>query len=219
MIANLGFARPVAALGLLAMLGAVPAYAADAVSEEPPTPAPMEEAPLNTWSGPYAGVSLGYNFSGTTTTPTTDIDTDGFVGGVFGGFNAQSGMFVYGLEGDIGYSDSNGSNALTASTTSSVDGSLRARMGVAVTDDVLLYGTAGGAGQSLEISDPAGSDRNTMLGWTAGGGVDVKITEQVFGRVEYRYTDFSSSDFNTGSGTQSIDSNENRVSFGVGMKF
>ena len=58
-----------------------------------------------------------------------------------------------------------------------------------------------------------------MLGWTAGGGVDVKITEQVFGRVEYRYTDFSSSDFNTGSGTQSIDSNENRVSFGVGMKF
>ena len=219
MTANPGFARPLAALGLLAMLGAVPAYAADAVMEEPPAPATMEEAPLNTWSGPYAGVSLGYNFSGNTTTPTTDIDTDGFVGGVFGGYNAQSGMFVYGLEGDIGYSDSNGANALTESSTSSVDGSLRARMGVAVTDDVLLYATGGGAGQSLKLSDPAGSDRNTMLGWTAGGGVDVKITEQVFGRVEYRYTDFSSSDFNTGSGTQSIDSNENRVSFGVGMKF
>ena len=39
-----------------------------------------------------------------------------------------------------------------------------------------------------------------MLGWTAGAGVDVKVTEQVFGRVEYRYTDFGSDDFNTGSG-------------------
>ena len=58
-----------------------------------------------------------------------------------------------------------------------------------------------------------------MLGWTAGGGVDVKLTEQVFGRVEYRYTDFGSGDFNTGSGPQSVDSNENRVTFGVGMKF
>ena len=219
MIANLGFARPLAALGLLAMLGAAPAYAADAVSEEPPAPAaPMEEPPLNTWSGPYAGVSLGYGFSGTTTTPTTEIDTDGFGGGVFGGYNFQSGMFVYGAEGDIGYSNIKGSNALTESK-SGFDGSLRARMGVAVTDDVLVYGTAGGAGQSLKISDPAGSDSKTMLGWTAGGGVDVKLTEQVFGRVEYRYTDFSASDFNTGSGTQSIDSNENRVSFGVGMKF
>ena len=45
-----------------------------------------------------------------------------------------------------------------------------------------------------------------MLGWTAGAGVDVKMTEQVFGRVEYRYTDFGSGDFNTGSGPQSVNS-------------
>ena len=38
------------------------------------------------------------------TTPVTgDIDTDGFVGGVFAGYNFQNDIFVYGVEGDIGY--------------------------------------------------------------------------------------------------------------------
>ena len=38
------------------------------------------------------------------------------------------------------------------------------------------------------------SDGNTMLGWTAGAGADVMFTDTVFGRVEYRYTDFGSAD-------------------------
>lgn len=211
------FARPAAALGLIACLGAAPAFAADAVIEEPPA-APMVEPPLNTWSGPYAGVTLGYGFNGTTTPIGGDIDNDGFVGGVFAGYNFQQDMFVYGLEGDIGYGNIKGSNGFTE-TTSGLDGSLRARLGVAVTNDVLLYGTAGGAAQRLEVSDPFGSDSQGMVGWTAGGGVDLKFTENVFGRVEYRYTDFGSADFNTGSGVQSVDSTQSRVNFGIGMKF
>ncbi len=219
MHAKFRLARPAAALGLLALLGAVPAYAADVVEQAPEPPAaPMETPPLNTWSGPYAGVTLGYGFAGKTSTATGDIDTDGFIGGGFAGYNFQSGMFVYGAEGDVNYSDLSGDNGVT-SARSGIDGSLRARMGVAVTDDILLYGTAGGAAQRLKISDPAGSDSQAMLGWTAGAGVDVKLTEQVFGRVEYRYTDFGSQDFNTGSGSQSVDTSSNRVSVGLGMKF
>lgn len=219
MHAKFRLVRPAAALSLVALLGAIPAYAADVV-EQPPEPpaAPMETPPINTWSGPYAGVSLGYGFAGKTSTDTGDFDTDGFTGGVFGGYNFQSGMFVYGGEADIGYSHFTGDNGITEAETG-FEGSLRARMGVAVTNDILLYGTAGGAAQRLEISDPIGSDSQTMLGWTAGGGVDVKLTEQVFGRVEYRYTDFGSQDFNTGSGTQSVDTSSNRVTFGIGMKF
>ena len=37
-----------------------------------------------------------------------------------------------------------------------------------------------------------------MLGWTAGVGTDIKLTDNVFGRVEYRYTDFGSKNFTTG---------------------
>ena len=219
MNANRKFARPLAAIGLLALLGAAPAYAADVISEEPPVPAaPMEEPPVASWAGPYAGVSLAYGFSGTTTPATGDVNTDGFAGDVFAGYNLQNGMFVYGIEGDAGYSGIKGDNGITE-TQSGFEGSLRGRLGVAVTNDVLLYGTAGGAAQRLKVSDPAGDDSNALLGWTAGAGLDVKLTEQVFGRVEYRYTDFGSGDFNTGSGPQSVDSKENKVSFGIGMKF
>jgi outer membrane immunogenic protein len=219
MIANRSFARPLAAIGLLALLGAGPAFAADAVSEEPPVPAaPMEVPPVASWAGPYAGATLGYGFSGTTTPATGDVNTDGFLGGVFAGYNLQNGLFVYGIEGDVGYSGVKGDNGITE-TQSGFEGSLRGRMGIAVTNDILLYGTAGGAAERLKVSDPIGSDSNAMLGWTAGAGMDVKITENVFGRVEYRYTDFGSADFNTGSGPQSVDSKENRISFGIGMKF
>jgi len=208
-----------AALGIATLLGAIPAQAADAVDEVPVAPAaPMEEPPVNTWSGPYAGVTLGWGFNGRTEAPGNTVNTDGFVGGGFAGYQLQNGMFVFGAEIDANYSNLRGSNAGLASR-SGFDGSLRARMGVAVTDNVVIYGTAGGAMQNLRVTDVAGSDTNTMLGWTAGAGVDVKMTEQLFGRVEYRYTDFGSRTFNTGSGAQSISSSNNRVMFGLGLQF
>jgi outer membrane immunogenic protein len=198
MKANRNLARPMAAIGLVALLAAGPAYAADVISEEPPAPAPMEVPPVASWAGPYAGASLGYGFSGTTTPDTGDIKTKGFLGGVFAGYNLQNGLFVYGIEGDVGYSGVKGDNGITE-TKSGFEGSLRGRLGVAVTNDILLYGTAGGAAERLKVSDPAGSDSNALLGWTAGAGVDVKLTEQVFGRIEYRYTDFGSGDNSSGT--------------------
>ena len=208
-----------AALGIATLLGAIPAQAADAVDEVPVAPAaPMEEPPVNTWTGPYAGITLGWGFGGRTEAPGNTVNTSGFIGGGFAGYQLQNGMFVFGGEIDANWANLRGSNAGLASR-STFDGSLRARMGVAVTDRVLIYGTAGGALQNLRVTDFAGSDTNTMIGWTAGAGVDVKVTEQVFGRVEYRYTDFGSRTFNTGSGAQSIDSSNSRVMFGLGMQF
>jgi outer membrane immunogenic protein len=220
MTTNLKFARPAAvALGLLAFASAIPAYAADVVQEEPPAPvAPVAELPVASWAGPYAGVNIGYGFSGRVEEPGNTINTDGFLGGAFVGYNYQMDNFVLGAEGDIGYNGMKGDNA-GVEAKGGVEGSLRARLGYAVSPDILVYGTAGGAGQNLKITDAAGSDRNTMFGWTAGVGTDIKLTDNVFGRVEYRYTDYGSEDFNTGAGARSFDARDNRVTFGVGMKF
>jgi outer membrane immunogenic protein len=218
---NLKIARPAfAALGLVALLGTMPVYAADAVMEEPPAPAaPMEEPPLNTWTGPYAGVTVGYGFSGTTDMETigNEIGTDGFAAGVFGGYNYQFGNVVAGAEADIGYSWEDGSNA-GFNSDSGLEGSLRARLGYVISPNILLYATAGGAAKDLEVSGGGFSDNNTMLGWTAGGGADIMVTENVFGRVEYRYTDFGSDTFNVGAPVEVSDTN-NRITFGLGMKF
>ena len=219
---SLRYARPAAlAVGLAALLGAMQAQAADVIMEEPPAPAaPMEEPPLNTWTGPYAGVSVGYGFAGETNDRTfaNSIDTDGFVAGAFAGYNYQFDRVVAGIEGDVGYSWMDGSNAGTTSE-SGIEGSLRARLGYAVMPDVLLYATAGGAAKNLEVSALGTSDTNAMLGWTAGAGADVKITEKMFGRVEYRYTDFGAQDFTTGLGTSSVEDKDHRVTFGLGVQF
>ena len=218
MQANLKFARPLAvALGLFALSGT--AYAADVVQEEPPAPAPVAELPVASWAGPYAGINLGYGFSGRTKEKDFDVDTDtsGFVGSVFGGYQWQQENFVYGGEVELGYNgvkgDDNGIDS-----KGGFEGSLRARLGYAVTPEILLYGTGGLAGRSLKVEDNVlgASDTATMIGWTAGLGTDIKLTDNVFGRVEYRYTDFGSKSFdNIGK----VKATDNRVTFGVGMKF
>lgn len=201
-------------------LSAAPALAADVVYQEPPAPAPIiDSAPVSSWAGPYAGVQLGYGFSGKVRDRTAgnDIGTDGFVGGAFGGFNMQNGQFVYGGEADVNYSGIDGANAGTAARAR-LDGSLRARAGVAVNDDVLVYGTAGVAAQRLRVSTAAAQDTNLMLGYTVGAGTDVKLTDDVFARAEYRYSDFGSDTFNLGAPTK-VDSSNHRVSVGLGIKF
>ncbi|WP_315920325.1 porin family protein [Mesorhizobium sp. SP-1A] len=216
------FARPAAAaLGLLALVGTIPAYAADVVQEEPPAPAPVAELPVASWAGPYAGLSVGYGFAGRTKLPDvgTNIHTDGFIGGAFAGYNWQQDNFVYGVEGDLGYNGSKGS-ADDWKSKSGFEGSIRARLGYSVSPDILLYGTAGGAGESLKITDQLSGDSQSkgMFGWTAGAGADIKFTDNVFGRVEYRYTDYGSKTFDVGN-VGKVKDHDNRITFGVGMKF
>ena len=216
MQSNLKFAPIAVALGLFALSGT--AFAADVVSEEPPAPAPVAELPVASWAGPYAGISAGYGFSGHAKVHDggPDIKTKGFVGGVFGGYQWQQENFVYGAEADLGYNGVKGDSG-GVNSKGGFEGSLRARLGYAVTPEILLYGTGGGALKNQKISVPGDSDSNTMLGWTAGVGTDIKITDNVFGRVEYRYTDFGSKSFDS-VGTK-VKESDNRVTFGVGMKF
>ena len=208
------------ALGLIAFMGMNAANAADVIMEEPPAPMPVEELPVASWAGPYVGLSAGYGFAGESEDESfnNSIDTDGFVGGAFAGYNWETGGIVAGVEADVGYSGVEGDNAGTE-VESGLEGSLRARLGYVVTPDVLLYTTAGGAAKHMEVTEGGVSDENTMVGWTAGVGTDVKITEQVFGRVEYRYTDYGSEEFTTAGGSGDVDAKDHRITFGVGMKF
>ncbi len=220
MKANLKFARPLAAAAALAILASAPAFAADAIMEQAPEPAPVDIVPSAStgWAGPYAGVQAGYTFGRADLPGVGRHDHDGFNGGAFAGIQGQNGSIVYGVEGDVGYSGAKGSNA-GIETKSGVEGSLRARLGYAVNDRVLLYGTGGGAAESLKASDAFGSDRKTMLGYTVGAGADVKVTEQVFVRGEYRFTDYGKETFNLGGAAQEIDTHSNKVQLGLGVKF
>lgn len=211
-----------AAFGITALLSAAPAFSADVIGMEPPAPQPIQydQVPVASWAGFYAGIQGGYSFGETdiNSTVSNSIDTDGFNGSLFGGWNGQSGMFVYGLEGDAGYDWADGTNA-GASVDRGFNGSLRARMGVAATDNILVYATGGGAVAEIDADDGVTSDSKTMYGWTAGVGADVKLTEKVFARGEYRYTDYGSKDFALSGGATEVDATSNNFLLGIGMKF
>lgn len=223
MRANGTFLRSVAVAAVLtAAVGAGSAYAADVVYQEPPAPTPIEMLPVASWAGPYAGLNFGYGFGGTVTGAGLGAPVNGASGWVFGGFagyNWQTGNFVYGLEADLGYNGVNGGNGAGQYFRSGLEGSLRARLGYAATDTMLIYATAGGMGTQQAIHDVTGFGTATAWGWTAGAGIDAKLTDAVFGRLEYRYTDPGSVAITTPGNAYTINSSHHRVTVGMGVKF
>ncbi len=219
MRAKINFVRSLAVVaGLSAMLGA--AQAADVVFEEPPAPAPapLDPTPIASWQGGYIGLNGSYGFGVMNNTSVGTIANNGWMVGAFAGVQGQRNAFVYGAEADIGWNF--GSNTVGGTTTrAGLEGSLRARLGAAVSDRVLLYGTAGLAATQVSITDAAGTASGAQLGYTVGAGMDAKFTEKVFGRLEYRWTDNFARTYNTGSGPQTVDYNNHRITVGLGVKF
>lgn len=204
-------------IALVALAGNV-ALAADAIEmpPEPPAAAPIEIVPASNWSGVYIGAFGGYDWA-SFNAGGTDVDVDGWNGGAFAGYNWQNGPFVYGAEVDAGFS-----GASTAVGADSIDrgvfGSLRGRLGYAA-DPFLIYGTGGLAVANAELSDATSSDTNTHLGWTVGAGAEAMVTENIFGRLEYRYSDYGSKDYTLDTGTVSSGFSEHSVKAGIGLKF
>lgn len=207
---------------------AAASHAADAVVAPPPAPpaAPMEPAPVQLWSGPYAGVFLGYNWGDFEAVPGdpdddglfSDSDSDDLSGGAYAGYNWQADNFVFGVEGDVGYSGVEaGNDAISAEQ--GAFGSLRARAGLAF-NPFMIYATGGVAAADLEYGDGVGTDSNTAVGYTVGGGVEGFVTDNITARVEYRYTDYGDEDYTlptTGAFSSGYD--EHSVRAGIGFKF
>lgn len=189
------------------------AFAADAIDEIPAAPeAPAYEAPQSAgWAGAYGGVYLGHGWA-----KHAGVNSKGFNGGVFGGYNMQSDSIVYGGEADAGYSASDGAAAGT-SVKHGMNGALRARAGVDM-GPALVYGAAGVAATRGKLAVGAADDTQTHIGWTAGAGVDAQITGNVIGRLEYRHNAYGKETYNVGGGT-SAKLSENEIRIGAGLKF
>lgn len=148
----------------------------------------------------YAGTSYESGY-------TWDGDDTGLMGGVYLGLNYMATeTFLIGVEADLGYASLSDESYLDYEGVqderyrygweSGLQGSLRARAGI-VAGNALLYATGGLAigQQSFDVYERVSSTNfesfdETMVGWTAGGGLEYAFLSNWTARVEYRYTDF-----------------------------
>ncbi|MEO1748287.1 MAG: outer membrane protein [Pseudomonadota bacterium] len=194
--------------------------ATDAVRVEPFPAAPeitIQKSSAD-WSGVYIG-GFGNYSAGAFDSSLGRIDANGYEGGVFAGYDFDIDGYVIGGEVDMAIGSVN-ADAIATDTNleKRLNGSVRARAGIAL-DRVLIYGTAGLALTGTELTESDESDKTTHLGWTVGAGLDMKITERLFGRIEYRYTDYDSETFTLGSNAVASGFDEHSVRAGLGIRF
>jgi outer membrane immunogenic protein len=191
------------------------ALAADAVETIPSAPVAYETAPVFSWSGPYLGIHGGYGWGDADIEGAGSQTFDGARMGGFVGYNWQfSNGFVAGVEGDVNYDWNNDDVAAGVDAESGFSGSARARLGYAM-DRTLIYAAGGWTATNVEVDTPIGNDDDTLHGWTIGAGVDHAFTDNLFGRVEYRYNDYG----NGNLAGADVDFNQHVVQVGLGVKF
>jgi outer membrane immunogenic protein len=218
----------IASAAFASLLAATSAFAADLpVYSKAPVVAAVYD-----WTGLYIGTNLGYSWGRgstdgsvtgtrtvavlvappvTTVLPTVPLtgraDVNGFIGGGQLGYNWQAGSFVYGLEGDIQFSNERGSGdvctvagcplgsfVFTRDYKLDWFGTARGRIGYLPAERILLYATGGLAyggfsGSSWTLPLDIGTWSQTRVGWTVGAGVEAALGSNWSVKFEYLYMD------------------------------
>ena len=132
------------------------------------------------FSGPRIEVTAGAD------DVTSGVDTTDIAYGAALGYDIQLNKLVIGVE------------ATAANVFEKADLGAAARLGYVLNENVLAFGRVGYT--SLErpqtctprVGNTPAACRNTVNaeGLTVGGGLEVNVAGPVYGKVEYRYTDF-----------------------------
>jgi outer membrane immunogenic protein len=176
-------------------------FAAQAASAaDRPVPAykapPAVLAPIFNWSGFYVGLSGGGTWgSARWRVPTFATAWQNGSGAILGGtvgynWQAPGSAFVFGVEGDLSWSNLRMAPIPTCGGPCSTEldwlGTLRARGGVAF-GAMLLYLTGGLAVGHETNSVTIATVSDTKAGWTFGGGLEVMLGAHWTAKGEYLY--------------------------------
>jgi outer membrane immunogenic protein len=198
--------------------------------------APVAAAPVWSWTGFYIGGNFGAGWGTTETTadigaavapfiapntlqfllPLSSQTVNGFLGGGQVGWNWQTGVFVFGVEGDFEWEDLKGSSPCLVLFQCNVkhdwQADLTGRVGVVAFDRALVYlkggavwqhsnysfgnsltATGGGGSVSLQANASAS---DTRLGVLLGTGIEYGFLPNWSAKVEYNFEDFGSRTLN-----------------------
>jgi len=187
----------------LLALAALAASSTGALAADMPVVAADEAvvASQSDWGGFFVGVQGGYAWGEagieTSTGFESEYDIDGFVGGLLFGRNWQFDNIVLGLDSSVSIADVEGGDTDGAGTIEGFSAT-RLKLGYAI-DNFLVFIAGGFSLARVEVDPEAPFDLEAesewAKGWTIGGGVETKFSENWSGRVEALYIDYSDVDF------------------------
>ena len=205
---------------LLCFIAAGDGFAAD-LPVGPPAAVNYTPSSLGySWGGFYVGLNAGYGFGksswsglvpGVVSAATGNFNVNGGLAGGTIGINYQAQSFVAGFEADADWTGFSGSNSTdpycvlmsgSCQTKQPWLATVRGRFGFAI-DRLLIFATAGGAFGEIRagLNPPGVYDTTNGVGWTAGAGLEVGITDNWTAKVEYLYVDLGNGSCNMNCGS------------------
>jgi outer membrane immunogenic protein len=184
---------------------------------------PTRSCGAGPFAGPYIGAAVGWarqrgKVSFEAGSSFSDNDSSVTFGG-YAGYNWQCDRFVFGVETDFNYINtdpSSGEDTVTVQSNLDWFGTVRARGGIAVHDNLLLYVTGGLAYANLDhtFSDTdvngsgiafSASNSDTKAGWTIGGGAELLHDDCWILRAEALYVDLGDQNRTYDAGDACVD--------------
>ncbi|WP_333573741.1 outer membrane protein [Sphingomonas sp.] len=176
------------------------------------------------FAGPHAEVIAGWDRVNDKS--SYDASRDGVTFGGNIGYDVQRGSTVFGVEGEVtGSSISDRSNdVLNAGDRLRVkagrDLYVGGRLGFLAGPRTLIYAKAGYTNAQFitDYDSPATTpalsfrQRDNYDGWRLGAGAEFKLTDKVFAKAEYRYSNY-------GSQTNGVDPERHQIVTGLGVRF
>jgi outer membrane immunogenic protein len=234
---------------LLASVGVVAMATAAAAADLParyPAQAPAYVAAVYNWTGFYVGAHVGWarvDLDSTVVAAPPGFGTgglggssdDGFLGGGQVGFNYQVGVWVFGIEGDIAWTDIGRSGTFAplpgVLVTDSVGvdwlATVTGRIGYAF-GNALVYAKGGVAwmdwSSNVTVTGLVGGPFTatggaTETGWTVGAGLEYGFTPNWSAKIEYNYLDFGSERTAAGGFAVDTDLSTHIVKAGINYRF
>lgn len=216
-------------IALLLAAGSAVAFTVPAAAQDDPD-----------FTGPRVEALVGYD--SVRPGSTVDIDNaddvdqsiDDITYGLGLGYDFDMGSAVLGVEGEYMRSEAKtdfDTTGFTATGIRNIDAGrdlyIGARAGLKVTPRTLAYVKAGYTNATMDVlATDNTTDVETDLnldGWRAGAGVEHKITDTVFLKGEYRYSQYQEGEVEAPSGLESdrfdVDLDRHQFVVGVGARF
>jgi outer membrane immunogenic protein len=194
-------------------------------------------APAFSWSGFYVGAFVGglwgnkhwLEIVGPVPGGFIEPEYSGVIGGGQVGFNHQISNWVFGIEGDWGWTNAKGSTRCiaTAAFTCGVElhwvATLTGRIGYAF-DRTLIYAKGGAVWVREDYPVAPGSAfaltlHHTRDGWTAGGGVEYAFAPSWSAKLEYNYYDLGTDRLDFAGAIEDITQTAHVVKAGLNYRF